>query len=857
MHAPALTFVPDVHPSHRHQTMRRLLVSTKLVMVLISLACCSSLLGQENFLVATQDGTLSLYDLTTYMLIESFQGGPFTYTMTAGPNPRLAFSAGGAGFGAAIDTTIGRNVATLSRVRAPASTMGLSGKYYLAADYNYVLDVVDAATLALVRTVDFSSIIPRLGNPGTIVAANGQAYIFPRGQNPSAPKAAVVNLNTFQLSSIALPAGTFCRRCLSRTPDGSMVIALERESSDNKLHAILINTTTNTVIGDYAQTTNYAPSTFAMTRSSDPAKLYGYAATVDSVIALDFVSGSPTYGQILPNTKVTLPNLSPIELAVSSDGSKLIIGGDPSVAPPAPNVDVVDSAKMLSDPNNALLNQLTVNGGISMGTVCDGMFVSTPPNSAPTVTGASGDITNNKDNDIQVTGTNFQQGALVRIGSLGPLQTTFIDSTTLMLTVPNGMPAGRAQDIIVTNPMTNSPPNQQNQSGLLAGQFNIFPNPNFQPGTQFATSNQASLYVYDLKQQTMLNVPTGFPGDVPYGLAFNVDGKYLYLAVEQGYSGGFYALPVNLSTNMHGSPISLPSNTYFVAQNRPLAAGNDPLTNSPVIYVAYTDNTDLHVAKIDSDPSSGNFNTIVQTFNAGLNSSYPFAETITLSPDGKYAYVWYSNSQYYMGIFNLVSGAFTSIRYDALRVSSFQYQIGISPDGKSLLLSNNRGNRTSIRVFDISNPISPKPLTEITPLPISGLGFPFMNNYQVIGSKLYAIDLNGAIVVFNFDRSKGDFRERGYAFGGPNKNSGYSNYAFSADGAYIYVVDYFQDLVLVVDVSKVTGGQDPRITNIRSPYAPYVIDVSPVAPPAKPVQQRQTKRAPRRSDIGAHNVFQP
>ena len=55
---------------------------------------------------------------------------------------------------------------------------------------------------------------------------------------------------------------------------------------------------------------------------------------------------------------------------------------------------------------------------------------------------------------------------------------------------------------------------------------------------------------------------------------------------------------------------------------------------------------------------------------------------------------------------------------------------------------------------DISNPISPKAIAEITPIPIPRWGFPYVVNYQVIGNKLYALDLNGVAVVFNFDRTR-------------------------------------------------------------------------------------------------------
>lgn len=797
------------------------------------LTACGTLLAQENFLVATQDGTLSLYDLTSLSLLESFQSAPLTYTIASGLNPRLAYSAGGSGYGVATDTTIRRDITRLKGVRAPASTIGASGKYYLAADYNFVLDVVDTATLQLIRTVDFSSVIPRGGNPGAIVAANNQAYIFPRGQNPRSPKAAVVNLSNFQLSAIALPAGTFCRRCASRTPDGTMVIVFEVERADNLAHLIFINTATNTVAADIPQIETFKILAFRVTpNGTDQTKLFGYIASDGNVWAVDLRPGSQTYGQILFNNKVGLSNYTVDELAVSSDGSRVIAAESPAVAPPAPNVDIIDAQKLISDPNNALIASLTAGGGISADTVCTGFFATAPPPTAPTVTALSTyQINNEQSNDITVTGTNFQNGAVVTIGSMVNLGSTFLSSTTLSVHVPKQMPAGEAQDVIITNPQTNDPPSQQEQSGLLAGKFNIVPNTSYQVATQFASMNESAPYVYDLKQQTMVNISTGAPADLSYGLAFNQDGKYLYLLPLQNYTGVYYVRPVNLSTNTPLDPISLPSGANASGNLQPLVAARDPQKNTPVIYAGWTD-SDLHLSKIDSDPTSPTFNTIIHTFDAGLSTG-PFLEAVTVSPDNRFAYGWYNDGNNSLGIFNLSTGAFTTISGSALGINTnqFETQVYVTPDGKSLLLANTKGNRTRIKVFDISDPISPKSLAELTPVPISRRGFPLVYNYQVIGTKLYAIDLSGIVVVFNFDRSKGDLRERGYVASSSPEN--YSAFAFSADGKYFYATDYFSDYVLVADTASLEKGGDPTITNIRSPYTPYLLAVSPVPPPMK------------------------
>lgn len=826
----------------RSQFQSSLSLAILLVVTVFLITACGRSVAQENFLVSTQDGTLSLYDLSSLSFLESFPSAPLTYTITAGPNPRLAYSAGGGGYGVATDTTIQRDVTRLKGVRAPASTIGAGGKYYLAADYNFVLDVVDTATLQVAKTVDFSFVIPHNGNPGAIVAANNQAYIFPRNQG-SPRRAAVVDLSSFQLSSIQLPLGSFCRRCASRTPDGSMVVAIEREVSDGKLHVLLISTSTNTLVQDFGQSGNYNAQAFVVTRSTDPNSLYGYvAASGGSVVAVDLRPNSQTYGQFLPSTSVTLPNLALSDIAISSDGGKLIIPGSPTLQSSGPNVDVVDTAKMLSDPMHALIAQLTVNGGIIADTACTGFFPTTPPNTAPTVTGLSTyQISNDVSHDITVAGTNFQEGAVFTIGSMLNLETSFISSTMLGVHVPDQIPAGQAQDVIVTNPMTNSPPNQQNQSGLLAGKFNILPNPIFQPATVFGTGNQAAVYNYDLNQRSMINVPTNASGDITYGSVFNIDGKEQYL-VKFGFNG-YYVLPIDLTTNTPASPITLPS-AAVITIGQVFAASRDPQTGGPVIYLAWTDTSNLNVSKIDSDRSSRTFNQIVHTFTQSLNGgSYLAPPIMTVGSDGKYAYVWYGSDISYLGIFNLATDAFNNVAYDNLRVQEFQSEIYVTPDGLSLLMAGSRGVRTTVRVFDISNPTSPKSVAELVPVPIPRHGFPYVYNYQVIGKKLYAVDLTGAVAVFNFDLSKGDVSERGYVAADRPQN--YSAFGFSADGSYFYAADYFSDLVLVADTNKLEKGGDPTITNIRSPYTPYLMAVSPVPPPLKAATaHRPTRQHP-------------
>ncbi len=202
---------------------------------------------------------------------------------------------------------------------------------------------------------------------------------------------------------------------------------------------------------------------------------------------------------------------------------------------PQPNVVVLDTGLMLTDPSQAIVGQNTVANGAQPNGLAIATVATTVPPTAPTVTSASGPITNDVQNTIHVEGTNFASGAQVRIGGMRPLPATVNSSTDLQVTVPVNAPAAPGLDVIVTNPQSTSPPAQQQQSGLLAGGLTINANPAFQPHHEFASRNivDGSISVFDFTQRAMVNVPLAPPA-YNYSLTFNQAGTDLY-APSRGY----------------------------------------------------------------------------------------------------------------------------------------------------------------------------------------------------------------------------------------------------------------------------------------------------------------------------------
>ena len=285
-------------------------------------------------------------------------------------------------------------------------------------------------------------------------------------------------------------------------------------------------------------------------------------------------------------------------------------------------------------------------------------------------------------------------------------------------------------------------------------------------------------------------------------------------------------VPVDLNNNQLSTPIQLCSTDNCMPSGF-VAGSRGPSTGNPVIDFVLWDYTyKMHVSVIDSNPGSPTFHTVIRTFDVGEN--VPFISTMAVSPDGKFCYIWYDGS---LGIVNLLNGQFTSIYANALGVLGYQNQIGISPDGKSMALAAFRGPRTSIKIFDLSNPVQPKRLGELTS-PIPGHGLPYVVNYQIVGEKLYATDLAGIVVVFNLNREKGDFRQTGYFV---NQSADFwGAFGLSPDGTYFYATDPINDQVLVFDASRLMYGRDALLTAIRVPYYPYTLGVSPAAPPQRP-----------------------
>ena len=395
----------------------RLTIRLVVLLALSVAMLCRPVVAQENYLVSTLDSLLSLHDLATNSFIESMKAGPDAWIIVPSPNQRLAFALSSGGYLSVMDLTIGIEITRIPGVDGDNGTMSPDGKLLLVSDYSDALDIIDAAQFKVVRKVSLGSLFGQKVVPGAVIAVANRAYVFPRYGSYLATNVAVVDLTNYSVSSIALPSGYFHRSSAGVTPDGSTIALAESEYADQQFHVLLISTATNTIITDNVQTGLTTPYALVVTpNGADPSKIFGYVTTSstgkDEVLAVDLRTNSPTYGQVLPATAVAL-GIYPSGMAINSDGSRLVVAGS-GLTQQSPNVDIVDTGKMFTDPAHALIAEVTVDNGVIALGVCTGFFSTTPPDTAPTVSGVSGDITNDADHEIQITGGNFQQGALAR-----------------------------------------------------------------------------------------------------------------------------------------------------------------------------------------------------------------------------------------------------------------------------------------------------------------------------------------------------------------------------------------------------------------------------------------------------------
>ncbi len=267
----------------------------------------------ETYLVTAVDASLNLYDLSTNNLTGRTTSGEGKTTVAIGPNNRLAFVAGDCL--SVIDLTIGREIRRFPAIHPSGSIVFTGdGRWLLFVDQsNGTLNVFDPAGLEVVRRV---SLVPAMGygalnGPvGSIVVVGEKAYIVPITPDPNRPAMGVVDVRSWAVRPIAIPYGRFDgvssgQPNAAATPDGQYIVIAENVNGTS--HLYFISTRTGQIALDSPQSTYL----YGVVISPIAIPSYGYVVTYETngdlnAVILDVNSDSPTFGQLLPATSISL-----------------------------------------------------------------------------------------------------------------------------------------------------------------------------------------------------------------------------------------------------------------------------------------------------------------------------------------------------------------------------------------------------------------------------------------------------------------------------------------------------------------------------------------------------------------------
>jgi DNA-binding beta-propeller fold protein YncE len=783
--------------------------------------------GTEHLLLA--DRTPSLvrrFDLNVDTeLSASTRTGTNPDDVAVSPNGRLAFVANlNSNFISLLDLTLNTELARLRSLRAFHAQLTADGARLVvpmvARPNSDEVVIVDTATLDEQR-ISLNGLVgddPDFGSDitlGALVVVGNRTFI--EGLNSAVP-IIILNLDTATVSTIPgtdsssgfVPSqGT---PSLAATPDGSLVVAV-RASPNNLL---IIDTTSGSESVLQTVALGSFPRAVAVTRdAADPDGVFAFVLRSPNIISAVSLNPGPTFGTIV--SEVTLPvEMGNVTfglgvLALTADSNRaFVINGSPASTHNLAVVDIVGGG-----PTFSVVKSLRVGSELRDVTVAPTLLASPP--GAPTVTDVSpSQVVNTSDTVIEITGSGFDPDAHVRLGNLDPVPATFLSSSLLQVTLP-ALSAAQRADVLVINPNSTGSQSDQFLSGRLADALEISSSSAFRPRHQVAVVNFGESTVSVLNAAVNDTLHATNPETELLGVTFTPDAARAYVGQfsDPGAVRGF-----NLLTGALEATIPVSTNT--IGQSQGVASALHPTLGTPVVYVVSGIplgggmGFDEQLSVIDADPTSSNFNTVIQTIAAGLTGGAGNRGGLAVTPDGRYVYHnGFVSGDGRIVIFDVVTETATAVLTSSLGVGTFQPFVRLSPDGQSLLLRDNDG---AVRVFDIgADPFNPTLVATIVGTPPMGFDSVFFCDFQVVDNHLFADDCGPHLVqVFNFDRSTPDFSQIA-SFDAPGLDGFFfSGITVTPDGGHLYIVLDQEDSIAVLDTAQlISAGPGVLLTKIR------------------------------------------
>ncbi|MBZ5508613.1 MAG: IPT/TIG domain-containing protein [Acidobacteriia bacterium] len=790
---------------------------------------CQYSLGQtaERYVVLEPTSSRAhVFNVADDLEIASIQTATSANSIAISPNGRLAFVAGLNGqFVSVIDLTIQAEIKRIRGIRADQIAISPDGKKVVVTDVeDELIKVIDASTLSVMQQIslnglagdDPNSLDLFFNNP---VISGNKVYLNTSSDIVS------VDLTTGAVTPLSGPDDFFFFQSAENaavTPDGKSLLAIRLNG------LVVIDTATSSTVTTIPFI--FAFGVAAAPHPTDPSKVVALVMNFGPVgqtllSMIDVTQGSITFGQTLG--EVSMPAGVPIgqNTMVTSNGQGTRAYVNTSNANVNPNLIVVDTAAMLTNPAGAIVHQGLV--GQSARAVAVGITQTQPLATAPVIQGVNEkQIKNDKSKTIRITGAGFASDAVVRIGNMDPLTPDAVTSSALRVTVPANAPSGTFA-IVVTNPNSAQDVSQQQQSGILLNALSIATPPNFKPThqvalTNFGTSTLSVLHI--VKDDT--NTPQFATGPRPIGLALSPDGTRAYIApvfppaAVDVFNFNTHSIEAHIVLN--GQANSRPGQAKAIVLAPRLATGK------LAAYVVASKRRGLDLYAIDADPTSPTFNQVVDDIPTGIITASALPGSFAMTPDGRFAFI---NELDNSGgsnfvVINIATRTITSIPSTTLGFAFFEPTMELSADGRLIVLGGDDG---ALRVFDVgTNPTAPSLVATLHGTSPAGLPQVFLGFPRIVGNRLFSFDLNTNIVnIFNFNPAANDFSElANFAIPGPTTDLEVV-FDVTSDGL-LYVPIREEDSVAILDVEKIVRHDpDALITKIGVGLAPTYAVIRP------------------------------
>jgi len=781
----------------------------------------------ERYIVLdSTSSTAHVFNVADNAEVASIQTATSANAVAISPNGRLAFVTGLNGqFVSVIDLTIQSEIKRIRGLRADQIAISPDGKQVVVTDVeDELIKVIDASTLTVIKQIslnglagdDPNSVDLFFNNP---VISGNKVYLNTSSDIVS------VDLTTGAVTPLSGPDDFFFFQSAENaavTPDGKSLLAIRLNG------LVVIDTATNATVTTIPFV--FAASVATAPHPTDPSKVVALVVNFGPLgqtllSMIDVTRGSPSFGQVVGETALTgIPIGQNTMVTSNGQGTRAYV--NTSNANVNPNVIVVDTAALITDPAAAIVHTGVV--GLSARAVAVGFTQTQPPATAPVVTGVNEkQIKNDKSKTIHINGAGFSSDAVVRVGNMDPLTPDTVSSSALRVTVPADAPSGTFA-IVVTNPNSAQDVSQQQQSGILLNAISIATPPNFKPSHQVALTN------FDTSTLSLLhavkndvNTPQFATSPRPIGLTLTADGARAYIAPVFPPAAvdvfNFNTNAIEAHIVLNGQANSRPGQAKAIVLAPRIATGK------LAAYVIASKRRGLDLYVIDADPTSPTFNQIVDDIPTGITTASATPGSLAMTPDGKFAFINELDNSGFSNfvVMNVAARTVTIIPSTTLGFAFFEPSMELSSDGKLIVIGGDDGN---LRIFDVgTNPSSPTLVATLHGSTPPGLQPVFLGFPRIVGERLFSFDISTNVInIFNFKPATGDFTElANFAMPGPTTDLE-ALFDVTPDGTLLYAPIREEDSVAIVDVQKVLNHDpDALITKIGVGLAPTYIVVRP------------------------------